>query len=625
MENYYPEKKKSRLGWILGCSGAALFSACLLIFLVFGGFAGLLALVGGEPEGVTVLLQLSDASVEVGDTFNVSVILKNEAEQNVTFSEIQMPNELLDKTLLIDITPFGEQGIDYGDQTGFAFDLIIAPNGEETVTFTFQAIQPGNIIGSIDVKLGAKTVSRNLEVLFTGSSQVDDGQETGTILGEVIPYQSVVQIIAIVDMDGDLVEGWSGSGTIISQDGLILTNAHVVLSDRYYKVVDLVVSITNEQDQPPQPRFYADILQADAGLDLAVIKVRSDLNGGPANFPSLGIASVPLGRSDDLGLGDPLIIIGYPGIGGETITLTRGEVSGFTAEEAYGNRAYIKTSATIAGGNSGGLAANQRGEIIGVPTAVGTGDIEDEIVDCRRLVDTNRDGVIDEFDNCVPTGGFINALRPIRLALPMIEAAQAGQVAIQEDTGGGSQEEYEPGGEAILEDDFNDNAYGWSLADFSEGRSMITGGQLVVEVDIENYLVWTRLPETYDSIVLVTSGQVQRAVGDGDFGFICGYQDSDNFSVLEISEDGYYIIYTYVENEYISLLEWTYSDVVAAGGPFTLAAYCGPDRLALALNDTVLGEATNPDYRAGQVGLIVGSYENPGISVAFDDFYILEP
>lgn len=625
MENYYPEKKKGRLGWILGCSGAALFSACLLIFLVFGGFAGLLALVGGEPEGVTVLLQLSDASVEVGDTFNVSVILKNEAEQNVTFSEIQMPNELLDKTLLIDITPFGEQGIDYGDQTGFAFDLIIAPNGEETVTFTFQAIQPGNIIGSIDVKLGAKTVSRNLEVLFTGLSQVDDGQETGTILGEVIPYQSVVQIIAIVDMDGDLVEGWSGSGTIISQDGLILTNAHVVLSDRYYKVVDLVVSITNEQDQPPQPRFYADILQADAGLDLAVIKVRSDLNGGPANFPSLGIASVPLGRSDDLGLGDPLIIIGYPGIGGETITLTRGEVSGFTAEEAYGNRAYIKTSATIAGGNSGGLAANQRGEIIGVPTAVGTGDIEDEIVDCRRLVDTNRDGVIDEFDNCVPTGGFINALRPIRLALPMIEAAQAGQVAIQEDTGGGSQEEYEPGGEAILEDDFNDNAYGWSLADFSEGRSMITGGQLVVEVDIENYLVWTRLPETYDSIVLVTSGQVQRAVGDGDFGFICGYQDSDNFSVLEISEDGYYIIYTYVENEYISLLEWTYSDVVAAGGPFTLAAYCGPDRLALALNDTVLGEAINPDYRAGQVGLIVGSYENPGISVAFDDFYILEP
>ena len=79
-----------------------------------------------------------------------------------------------------------------------------------------------------------------------------------------------------------------------------------------------------------------------------------------------------------------------------------------------------------AGGNSGGLASTPGGEIIGVPTQLGYGG-EDQYVDCRVLADTNRDGYVDEYDNCVPTGGFINALRPINLAMPLIEAAQRGE------------------------------------------------------------------------------------------------------------------------------------------------------------------------------------------------------
>jgi S1-C subfamily serine protease len=176
----------------------------------------------------------------------------------------------------------------------------------------------------------------------------------------------VVQSVVVINLDGQFVQGWTGSGTVISEDGLILTNAHGVLSDRFYEVEDLVVAITTEQDQPPGPMFFADVVQADARLDLAVIKVRSDLDGAPVNFGALGIEPVKIGQAESLQLGDPIIILGYPGIGGEMITLTRGEVSGFTSEVPYGNRAFINTSATIAGGNSGGLAATPRGEIIGV-------------------------------------------------------------------------------------------------------------------------------------------------------------------------------------------------------------------------------------------------------------------
>ena len=425
--NYYdpgpePEEKKKSRGWLFGCGAGALVTLCVVVFVLVGGFAGIMALFG-DPKGLDVGITTPPSSVEVGETFDLSIDLSNVGTKNLNITEIQLPNELLSNALVRGVTHSGAIGVDYGTQTGYEFDLSIAPTGKEIVVFSFEALQPGDISGSVDVSVGTKMTSQDLRVVISSAPEVVETEETEELqeteepmLGDVIPYHSVVQIIALVEIDGELVQGWWGSGTVVSEDGLILTNAHVVLSDRYYDVEDLMVAITVAQDLPPKPMFYADILQVDANLDLAVIKVRSDLNGGPTNFEALEIDPVPIGSSDALGLGDELIIIGYPSIGGETITLTPGEVSGFTAEEPYGNRAFIKTSATISGGNSGGLAATPQGEIIGVPTKLGSGDEEVEYVDCRRLADTNRDGMIDENDSCVPTGGFINAIRPITLA-----------------------------------------------------------------------------------------------------------------------------------------------------------------------------------------------------------------
>ena len=243
-----------------------------------------------------------------------------------------------------------------------------------------------------------------------------------------IPFEAVVQIIALYLEDGEYYVGWTGSGTVITPQGLILTNAHVVLPDRYFNVDALAVAFTTQEDQAPEAQFLAEVLQADAALDIAVLQIISDLDDNPIDPNTLNLPFVPMGNADDLRLGDSVTILGYPGIGGETITLTRGEVSGFTSEAGRGDRAFIKTSATIAGGNSGGLAADANGYLIGVPTQLGYGG-DDQFVDCRVLADTNRDGVVDDRDNCIPTGGFINALRPINLAMPLIEAAQEGHGA----------------------------------------------------------------------------------------------------------------------------------------------------------------------------------------------------
>jgi S1-C subfamily serine protease len=247
--------------------------------------------------------------------------------------------------------------------------------------------------------------------------------------------KTVVRIYATVeDAGGDLSPLWWGSGTVVDPQGLILTNCHVAYpvamgypDDYAYDV--LVVALTISSDEPARPTYLAEVAAYDPALDLAVIRVTHELDGSPVNPEDLELPYTELGDSDTLEVGDQLNIFGYPGIGGETITFTSGNVSGFTRESGVEGRAWIKTDATIAGGNSGGTAVDDDGLLVGVPTQ---GGVTDDIVDARPVADTNSDGVIDGRDSAVPIGGFINGLRPVNLALPLIEQARSG-VTVERD------------------------------------------------------------------------------------------------------------------------------------------------------------------------------------------------
>jgi S1-C subfamily serine protease len=280
---------------------------------------------------------------------------------------------------------------------------------------------------------------------------------------------ATVQILAMVRSGGDFDPVWSGSGSIISPEGLILTNAHVV-DERYGEYTDLGIAVLRTSDQPPDLAYLAEIAAVDYGLDLAVIRIVSDLNGNPVNIQ---MPFVAIGNSDIVEIGDALHILGYPGIGGETVTYTEGAVSGFTSDRSVEGRAWIKTDATIAGGNSGGLGANAIGELIGVPTRASSGAEDGEIVDCRPVADTNRDGRVDENDTCVPIGGFINGLRPINLALSLIDAARSG--AVYQSAAGAPAE---PSGGFDTSD-----AFLWSLV-FADG----------VTADNQPTQIWSALP-----------------------------------------------------------------------------------------------------------------------------------
>jgi hypothetical protein len=243
---------------------------------------------------------------------------------------------------------------------------------------------------------------------------------------------AVVQIGWAVVQGDDVYNVGIGSGTIISADGLILTNCHVADPIRFGFPPEeipefqyLGVALTARSDRPPQVAYLAEVVQADPYLDLAVIRITRTIDLRLVDPDSLNLPYVEIGDSDVIEVGDELNIFGYPGIGGETVTFTKGVVSGFSLDAAIDGRAWIKTDATIAGGNSGGTAVDKDGYLVGVPTRAGAGGGAD-YVDCRPLADTNGDGRLDENDTCVPVGGFINALRPLKLASPLIEKARMG-------------------------------------------------------------------------------------------------------------------------------------------------------------------------------------------------------
>ncbi|MFT4040539.1 MAG: PQQ-binding-like beta-propeller repeat protein [Thermomicrobiales bacterium] len=274
-------------------------------------------------------------------------------------------------------------------------------------------------------------------------------QISADVRDRVLP--AVIEIALMVDVDEDGVPSSQyitmGSGAVLSADGAILTNWHVVDMaahraelDRWEAeaeedghsleielIEDEVLILRTEGISAPIPAFRAAVIAEQHALDFAVLQIISDADGYPVDAGSLALPFVPLGDSGALRQGDPLHVFGYPAIGGGTLQYTTGVVSGFGFDPDSESAVWITTDASVSGGSSGGAAVNAAGELVGVPTQGGP-------LDCRPG-DTDGDGDITADDvGCIPTGGSIGQLRPIDLARPMLADAGVTLAALPADT-----------------------------------------------------------------------------------------------------------------------------------------------------------------------------------------------
>jgi S1-C subfamily serine protease len=184
--------------------------------------------------------------------------------------------------------------------------------------------------------------------------------------------KSVVKLRILIKRGGRWVSRGHGSGSILTADGLILTNNHVVQNTKTRQLYDAIAVAPNITfDSAPKPVCMAFPARAirHPSLDLAIIKCEADMSGRPLK-KRFKWPVVTVGDSNTLIPGDALFIVGFPGVGGATITFTSGKVSGFLSDRRVGKgRAWIKTDALISGGVSGGAAFDASGKLVGVPTA----------------------------------------------------------------------------------------------------------------------------------------------------------------------------------------------------------------------------------------------------------------
>ncbi|MDC2999066.1 S1C family serine protease [Acidimicrobiaceae bacterium] len=178
-----------------------------------------------------------------------------------------------------------------------------------------------------------------------------------------IATKTIVQLqVGELNQDDEFISVGGGSGVVIDEEGLIITNHHVIEGTTEVRVIF------------EDGRMYeAIIIGSDRLTDIGVVKIENE-NLSPINF----------GNSEAILVGDLAVAIGHPLTLGAAPTVTTGVISALDRRLDVGSESMndavtlfglIQTDAPITRGSSGGALLNQKGELIGITTAIATADV----------------------------------------------------------------------------------------------------------------------------------------------------------------------------------------------------------------------------------------------------------
>lgn len=181
----------------------------------------------------------------------------------------------------------------------------------------------------------------------------------------------------------------------------------------------------------------------------------------------------------------------------------------------------------------------------------------------------------------------------------------------------------------LMVDNFTDPMSGWKVWVGEDGSSIdYSNGALRIFVNKAQFDYWSVAGKNYEDVHL--ESDVKKGVGpdDNDYGLICRYRDQDNFYAFVISSDGYAGIVKVKDGSYQVLTGemLQYSETIHRGSDRNrLQALCVGSILTFSVNGVQLFEVTDEEFTSGDVGVIAGAYDTPGVEVLFDNFAALKP
>lgn len=176
-------------------------------------------------------------------------------------------------------------------------------------------------------------------------------------------YRNASDSVVLIFGFDDAGRGSSGTGSILTRDGLVLTNDHVIANAESGRLFpNLVVyfkptPITGDNRKDLTEPHLVEVVARDPELDLALLRVKQ---------PPPTLRPIEVGNSEEIDVGEPVAAIGHPG-GGGLWTLTTGTVSSKRQDQA---RDIFQTDTAINPGNSGGPLLDEHARLIGVNTFV---------------------------------------------------------------------------------------------------------------------------------------------------------------------------------------------------------------------------------------------------------------
>jgi len=183
-------------------------------------------------------------------------------------------------------------------------------------------------------------------------------------------------------------------------------------------------------------------------------------------------------------------------------------------------------------------------------------------------------------------------------------------------------------GDLLFQDGFTDPSSGWDQIRTDEGLTDYENDKYRILVNSTNADYWSNPGLYFMNVQVEVDAGKYNGPDDNDYGVLCRYQDTENFYFLIISSDGYYGI-GIVEGGEQKLLQppqMYQSNFIHTGQSANhIRAICDGPRLALIVNGEFIAETYDSTFVDGDIGLIVGSFDVPGVDIWFDNLMVTNP
>ena len=181
-------------------------------------------------------------------------------------------------------------------------------------------------------------------------------------------------------------------------------------------------------------------------------------------------------------------------------------------------------------------------------------------------------------------------------------------------------------GDILYQEAFEDNTTGWHRVSNDNGIMDYDQGGYRILVRQPRLNVWSTAERNFGDVRVEADVIRLHGPDENRMGLMCRYQGGDYYFFI-ITNDGYYAIGKFLGGMTLLLgqTEMQPSEVIQKGGMNHLRADCIGNTLTFYVNFTQIASVTDSDLPSGDVGLLAGSFSEPGVDIMFDQFVVIQP